>query len=155
LVNNAGTPGRIGPLWEADPEEWRRCVEVNLYGTFLCIRAVLPGMVARKRGRIINVASGAAASASGYMLAYGSAKAGIVRLTTGLAAETRAHGIQVFAINPGAVLTEMVQYGRDSAEGRRYTPVFHTLPEQYWAPPERPAALCVLLASGQADALSG
>ena len=58
LVNNAGVPGPPGPLWESDSGEWWWCIEVNLRGPFLCSRAVLPGMVARGRGRIITTASG-------------------------------------------------------------------------------------------------
>ena len=69
LVNNAGIVGPLGPLWEADPEAWRRCLDVNLYGAFLCARAVLPGMVARRRGRIINMSTAISIPAP-YYTAY-------------------------------------------------------------------------------------
>ncbi len=59
LVNNAGSLVAIGPLWEADPKEWWRDMEINLRGTFLCARAVLPSMVARRHGRIINTSAAA------------------------------------------------------------------------------------------------
>src|SRR5207249_4909632 len=59
LVNNAGVSGPLGPVAEGDTGEWWRCQEVNLRGPLLCARAVLPGMIARRRGRIVNVASGA------------------------------------------------------------------------------------------------
>jgi short chain dehydrogenase len=60
LVNNAGSASTVGPIWEVDPDEWWREVEVNLRGPLLCARAVLPGMIARRRGRIVNMASGIA-----------------------------------------------------------------------------------------------
>ena len=59
LVNNAGANTVFGPLWEVDPDAWRRDFDTNLFGPMLCARAVLPGMVARGRGRIVNVASAA------------------------------------------------------------------------------------------------
>src|SRR5262249_35018118 len=57
LVNNAGSAGVIGPIWETDPDDWWRAVEINLRGPMLCARSVLPGMIARRRGRIVNMAS--------------------------------------------------------------------------------------------------
>ena len=66
LVNNAGSAGVIGPIWETDPDDWWREVEVNLRGPLLCARAVLPGMITRGRGRIVNMASGIALT--GYLL---------------------------------------------------------------------------------------
>jgi NAD(P)-dependent dehydrogenase (short-subunit alcohol dehydrogenase family) len=69
LVNNAGISGTIGPVWKADPDAWWQVMEINVRGAFLCARAVLPGMIARKRGRIINVASGAAVRPIAYITA--------------------------------------------------------------------------------------
>jgi NAD(P)-dependent dehydrogenase (short-subunit alcohol dehydrogenase family) len=74
LVNNAGVPGPIGPTWETDPNDWWRCLEVNLRGPMLCSRAVLPGMVARGGGRIVNVASGAGTFAIPHLGAYVTSK---------------------------------------------------------------------------------
>jgi NAD(P)-dependent dehydrogenase (short-subunit alcohol dehydrogenase family) len=74
LVNNAGVGGPIGPAWQADPETWWSCLEVNLRGTFLCCQAVLTGMLARGHGRIINVASAAGEVAVPYMSAYNASK---------------------------------------------------------------------------------
>ena len=65
LVNNAAQLRALGEVWQVDPEEWWRDVEVNLRGPFLCARAVLPGMLARQRGRIVNVTSGAGARQAG------------------------------------------------------------------------------------------
>jgi NAD(P)-dependent dehydrogenase (short-subunit alcohol dehydrogenase family) len=112
-------------------------------------------MVARRRGRIINVASGSGLQATPYLSAYGVSKAALIRLTETLAAETQEHGVSVFAIGPGAVLTSMADRGRASADFARWLPEFIPRIEANAVPPERPAALCVALASGQADALSG
>jgi NAD(P)-dependent dehydrogenase (short-subunit alcohol dehydrogenase family) len=156
LVNNAGVVGPIGPIVETDPEEWWRCQEINLRGPLLCTRAVLAGMVARRRGRIINVASGAGTIAIPYLSAYIVSKAALIRLTEVLAAEVAEHGVRVFAIEPGTVRTAMAEYALDSKAGRNWMPWFKDIFEQGRdVPPEYAARLVTLLASGRADALSG
>ncbi|MEO8392647.1 MAG: SDR family oxidoreductase [Chloroflexota bacterium] len=157
LVNNAGMVGTPGPTWEADIDEWRRVIDVNLNGPFLCTRAVLPGMIARKRGRIVNVSSSAGRYPVAYGTSYGSAKTALARFSESLADETRAHGISVFTIDPGSVRTNMLNYLIDSEAGQKWLPgihqyavevgVFHSI--------EQPANLVMLLASGKVDALSG
>jgi NAD(P)-dependent dehydrogenase (short-subunit alcohol dehydrogenase family) len=148
LVNNAGTLAAIGPLAEVDPNDWWRDVETSLHGAFLCTRAVLPGMLERGRGVVVNVSSYAATRASPYQSAYGAAKAGLLNLTESLAAETAGTGVAVFAISPGYVRTAMTDRLRESG----------------WAPgagsggevdAERAGALVSFLASGAADGLSG
>src|SRR5262245_43839956 len=100
LVNNAGRAQAVGPPWEVDPDDWWRDVDVNLRGTFLCSHAVLPSMVERRAGRIVNVTSLAGAIPYPYASAYACAKAGALRLTDSLAAAAAPHGICVFAISP-------------------------------------------------------
>jgi NADP-dependent 3-hydroxy acid dehydrogenase YdfG len=78
LVNNAGTAGPIGPFWQNDPDHWWQCQEVNLRGPMLCSREVLPGMVMRKNGRIINVASGAGCQAIPEISAYVTSKTALI-----------------------------------------------------------------------------
>jgi NAD(P)-dependent dehydrogenase (short-subunit alcohol dehydrogenase family) len=109
LVNNAGVAGPIGPTWQTDAETWWSCLEVNLHGAFLCCQAVLPGMLARGHGRIINVASAAGEVAVPYMSAYNASKTAVIRFTETLAAELRERGIPVFAITPGPVRTAMTE----------------------------------------------
>lgn len=151
LVNNAGLLQPIGLAWEVDPDAWWRCVEVNLRGPYLCARAVLPGMVTRRRGRIVNLASVAAVRPIPDGTAYASSKAALVRLTDSLAAEVREFGIAVFAVDPGSVATGMHAYlGQSTAWLRRrgrHAPKF--------TPAEDAAALVLRLASGRADALTG
>jgi NAD(P)-dependent dehydrogenase (short-subunit alcohol dehydrogenase family) len=122
LVNNAGVAGPIGPTWQTDAETWWSCLAVNLRGAFLCCQAVLPGMLARGHGRIINVASAAGEVAVPYMSAYNASKTAVIRFTETLAAELREHGIPVFAITPGPVRTAMTEELIATAEGKRWLP---------------------------------
>jgi len=155
LINNAGVGGPIGPLWEVDPDEWWRGIEVHLRGTFLCTRAVIAGMMSHRRGRIINVVGGGAGGPYPYLSSYGCAKAAMVRLTDTLAAETRAHQISVFAIRPGWVRTAMSEEVLQTEAGQRWVPRARTIFEQGRDfPPERTAHLVTFLASGRGDGLS-
>jgi NAD(P)-dependent dehydrogenase (short-subunit alcohol dehydrogenase family) len=155
LVNNAGFPGTPGPLWEVDPDDWWRSVEVNLRGSLLYARAVLPGMLARRRGHIINVTSQVAYSAYPYVSSYAAAKAATVRLSESLAFETKDAGIAVFSMNPGGVHTTMTDEFFGSPAGRRWLPGMMERIKHNNTPPDHAVALCLLLATGAADALSG
>jgi NAD(P)-dependent dehydrogenase (short-subunit alcohol dehydrogenase family) len=156
LVNNAGMGPPYGPLAELDPEEWWRCLEVNLRGPMLCSRLVLPDMIARGNGRIINVASGAGTRAIPHLSAYVVSKTALMRFTECLAAEVSASGVHVFAIQPGTVRTAMAEEALSSEAGRKWLPWF----KEYFdkgqdVPPEVAAKLVVFLASGRGDSLSG
>lgn len=156
LVNNAATPGPLGPMWEADADDWWHSFEVNLRGPFLCSRALLPGMIARRRGRIVNLATSAATVAVAHMGAYVIAKTALIRFTENLAAELVNSGVSVFAIDPGTVRTALSQYVLESEAGKKWLPWFRKLFDQGRdVPPEKAAQLVVQLASGRADALSG
>jgi NAD(P)-dependent dehydrogenase (short-subunit alcohol dehydrogenase family) len=156
LVNNAATPGPLGPMWEADADDWWHSFEVNLRGPFLCSRALLPGMIARRRGRIVNLATSAATVAVAHMGAYVIAKTALIRFTENLAAELVNSGVSVFAIDPGTVRTALSQYVLESEAGKKWLPWFRKLFDQGRdVPPEKAAQLVVHLASGRADALSG
>lgn len=156
LVNNAATPGPLGPMWEADADDWWHSFEVNLRGPFLCSRAVLPGMIGRRRGRIINLATSAATVAVAHMGAYVVAKTALIRFTENLAAELVNSGVSVFAIDPGTVRTAMSQHVLESEAGKKWLPWFRKPFDQGRdVPPEKAAQLVVQLASGSADALSG
>ena len=156
LINNGGVQEKGGPLWEIDPEMWRRTIEVNLYGQFLVTRTVLPGMIARRRGHIVMVSSVAATVPGGYTYfsAYASAKAGLNRMTETLASELKEHGVSVFAIHPGGVHTDILRTNFDPdleklVPGRA---------DRMWSsdtPVEKSVNLCLRLVSGDADALTG
>ena len=156
LVNNAGTVKPFGPFWENDPKEWWSATEVNLLGPALCSHAVLSGMVARRRGRIVNVSSGAGTMANPFYSSYITSKTALIRFTECLALETSAHGIAVFAISPGTVRTAMSEYSLHSPEGQKWLPWFRRIfDEGINVSAERAAHLVIELVSGRYDALSG
>ena len=150
LVNNAGMPGPLGPFWENDPAEWWRNQEVNLRGPMLCCRAILPGMIARQAGRIINVASGAGCQPFPELSAYVVSKTALIRFSEQLAFELAPHGVRVFSMHPGTVRTRMVE------ESRLQLPYMQALLDRGAdVPPDAAAELVLKLASGCADVLSG
>ena len=157
LVNNAGNGGELGAMWEVDPDEWWRCMNVNLRGPFLCSRAVIPSMITRRRGRIVTTASHTGLGVWPGSGAYATSKTAIIRLCETLAAETREHGLSVFAIHPGGVKTAMTASQFKSEAARKWFPEIY----EYVAndgsgqPPELAGDLVLFLASGKADALSG
>jgi NAD(P)-dependent dehydrogenase (short-subunit alcohol dehydrogenase family) len=162
LVNNAGSAGAAGPVWEVAPETWWNDVTTNLFGTFLCSRAVLPGMIARQHGRIINVVSSFGiptrpeSTPSPYASAYSSSKAAVIVLTQNLAAMTHAHGVRVFGLRPGFVRTALLEDGARSAAGKQWLPELQAvLDSGRLTSPETAARWITFLASGEADELSG
>lgn len=156
LVNNAGVSEPFGPAWETDPEEWWRCQEVNVRGTFLCCHEVLRRMVPRRRGRIINVSSGVGTRPVSYMSAYGTSKTAVIRLSEVLAAEAQAFGISVFSISPGSVRTAMAEQILANSGAMKW---FGWLEDLYKrgqnVTPEPATRLVIYLACGAADNLSG
>jgi NAD(P)-dependent dehydrogenase (short-subunit alcohol dehydrogenase family) len=105
LVNNAGTAGPTKPVAEYGLDEWRAVMAVNLEATLICTQALLPSMLARRSGRVINVASVAAKEGNANAAAYSAAKAGVVALTKSLGKELAREGVLVNAIAPAAVRT--------------------------------------------------
>lgn len=105
LVNNAGIDGERAPGWDAGPDAWRRVLEINLIGAYLCAREGLRRMVAQGSGVILNITSvHERIPWSGYS-AYTASKAGLGMLTQTLAQEAAPHGVRVLALAPGAVQT--------------------------------------------------
>ena len=140
LVANAGIGSPDGATWDVDAEAWWHVLEVNVLGVHLCCRAVIPGMLERRRGRIVITGSGAAYLPGARHTAYPASKAAAWRYGETLAAELRG-GIPVFVISPGLVRTDLTstRFGDDAP----------------WTPPELAPRLVRVLASGRADALAG
>jgi 3-oxoacyl-[acyl-carrier protein] reductase len=157
LVNNAGVQPPVGPLWENDPDEWLEAVRINLGGVFLCCRSVLPHMIRRGRGKIINLSGGGAASPRPRFSAYAASKAAVVRLTETLAAELRDCNIQVNAIAPGAVNTRMLEevLTAGAAAGEEALRGAEKQLETGGTPSWVPAELAVFLASEESGRLTG
>jgi NAD(P)-dependent dehydrogenase (short-subunit alcohol dehydrogenase family) len=158
LVNSAGIAGPVGPLQENDVSGWIQTIQVNLIGTYLCCRAVLPLMRQQNRGKIINLSGAGATNAWRHLSAYGASKVAVVRLTETLALELAGSNIQVNVLGPGSIHTQMWEDLRDRAHvagdaqlyalGQRVT-------SGGGASLERAAALAVFLASHASGALSG
>lgn len=105
LVNSAGITGGNGPTWELETEVWRRVIEVNLIGSYLTCRAVLPQMIKQAYGRIINIASVAGKEGNPNASHYSASKAGLIGLTKSLGKETAKSGVLVNAVTPAAAKT--------------------------------------------------
>ena len=158
LVNNAGISGPIGPLPDNDVADWINTVTVNLTGTFLVCRAVIPVMLEQASGKIINLSGAGATNAWSNMSAYCSSKAAVVRLTEVLAQELDGSGITVNALGPGSVHTSMWDQMTEQA-GQAGADFIHQLGLRVTsgggASIDECAELAVWLASSESGALTG
>jgi len=152
LVNNAGIQRR-GPLVDFPQKEWDEIIATNLTAPFVMSQAVLPGMIARKRGKIIHVASLMSELARPTVVPYTAAKGGVRQLTRGMAVELAPMGIQVNAIAPGYFATEMNRALIDNAEFNAW--VCKRTPARRWGEPDELAGLAVFLASGASNYMTG
>jgi NAD(P)-dependent dehydrogenase (short-subunit alcohol dehydrogenase family) len=158
LVNCAGVYGPIGPLVDNDLDEWEQGLRVNLMGALYGCRAVIPGMVQRGRGSIINLSGGGATAPLPNFTLYAVSKAAVVRLTDTLAAELAGTGVRVNAIAPGAIDTSL----QDAVlkAGERAGEIFHRMQTMRESgkgatPIDVPARLAVFLASDASNGLTG
>jgi NAD(P)-dependent dehydrogenase (short-subunit alcohol dehydrogenase family) len=144
LVNNAGVIDAAEvPVWEADPDQWWDVVASHIRGAQLLVRAVVPGMLARGHGRVVNLASGMSTKANRDYSAYSVAKTGLMRLTEALDLSLQGSGVKAFDVAPGVVETPMT---RSMEMWRGFTD---------WTPPERVVELIAAIAAGKLDAWSG
>jgi NAD(P)-dependent dehydrogenase (short-subunit alcohol dehydrogenase family) len=152
LVNNAGVR-TIKPLLDVTLEEWRRTLAVNLDGTFLCTQAVLPGMLERGGGAIVNVASVAGILAFKNRPAYNTSKAGVIAFTKSVALELGDRGIRCNAIAPGVIETPLTaEYFTNEAFAAG---IRASTAAARWGQPDEVADPVVFLCSDQARFVSG
>jgi 3-oxoacyl-[acyl-carrier protein] reductase len=154
LVNNAGIL-TFKPFLELTDEDWDRTLNVNLKGQFLCARAAARVMAKNKWGRIINIASissGGCGIAFPLIAHYTASKGGVVALTEALALELTSQGINVNAICPGAIDTDMAKGTKESGQ---LAQVLARIPKGRLGQPEEIASLAVFLASEESDYISG
>lgn len=144
LVNNAGLIDEFEvPVWEADPDQWWDVVSSHIRGAQLTIRTVLPWMVLRNSGRVVNIASGMGTRGAADYSAYSVAKTGLMRLTESLVAALEGSDVRAFDVAPGVVDTPMTRSMR-MWEG--FTD---------WTPPEKVVDLIAAIAEGELDQWSG
>ena len=152
LVNNAGIQRR-GPMIDFTEKDWDDIIATNLTAPFVVSQAVLPGMIAKKRGKIIHIASLMSELARPTVVPYTAAKGGVRQLTRGMAVELAPMGIQVNAIAPGYFATEMNRALIDNAEFNAW--VCKRTPAGRWGQPDELAGLAVFFASGASDYMTG
>ena len=158
LVNNAGIYGPKGLIEEVDWGEWARAIEINLMGTVLPCREVLPIFRSRGSGKIVNLSGGGATAPLPRISAYAASKAAVVRFTETLAEELRGTGIDANSVAPGALntrlLDEVLAAGPDKV-GKSFYDRALKQKSDGGAPLEKGAALCAFLLSGESDGING
>ena len=153
LVNNAGTTVRK-PVDQLQLAEWHQVMDTNLTSAFLCSRAAHPAMKRAGRGKIINIGSMMSIFGAPYAPAYGASKGGIVQLTKATAASWAADGIQVNAILPGWIATDLTDGARAQVPGLNERVIARTAAGR-WGQPKDLAGTAVFLASAASDFVTG
>ena len=158
LVNNAGIIKRI-PMHEMAVEEFRQVIDIDLVAPYICAKAVLPGMMERKSGKIINVCSMMSELGRETVSAYASAKGGLKMLTRNICSEYGEYNIQCNGIGPGYIATPQTAPLRErQADGSRHpfdSFICAKTPAGRWLDPEELAGPAVFLASKASDAVNG
>jgi NAD(P)-dependent dehydrogenase (short-subunit alcohol dehydrogenase family) len=158
LVNNAGVYGPKGQIDDVVWDEWEHAIRVNLLGSVLCCRAVLPHFRANGYGKIVQLSGGGATSPLPRLSAYAASKAAVVRFAETLAEEVRGTGIDVNAIAPGALNTRLLDEVLAAGPERVGDAFYERALEQQAAggtPLELPARLALFLASAESDGITG
>ena len=153
LVNNAGTTVRKQPE-DLTPEDWHTVINTNLTGAFLCSQAAYPHMVRAGGGKIINIGSMMSMFASSYAAPYAASKAGIVQLAKSMAVAWAKDNIQVNAVLPGWIDTDLTQGARKQVQGL-HEKVLSRTPAQRWGTPDDFAGVTVFLASPASNFITG
>jgi len=161
LVNNAGLAGPYGPIGIVDPDAWWAAQEVHIRAPLLFMSAVLPGMIERRAGRIINISSPRCHMLTANLSAYSLGKAAQNRLAELVANEVKQYGVTTFALDPGSIMTEMADETMSSPDAQRWVPQMverlHEMKGKL-GPQDGMAWCtdrCLALAAGKYDALSG
>jgi len=158
LVNNAAILGPLGRAWENDRRQWEETLRINLLAPVALCRALVPAMIARGRGRIVNLSGGGATGPRPNFSAYGTAKAGLVRFSETLAQELRGTGVEVNCLAPGAMNTAMLTAVLDSDAQTVGASEFQGAQKQQQTggvPPEKAAQAAAFLASPASAGITG
>ena len=152
LVNNAGIANISGGVLLEDPRDWDRVIDTQLNSVFLLSKLVAQGMASRRRGKIINLASMYAIFGSGFAPSYSAAKGAVVQLTRSMAIELAPHNVQVNAIAPGFIESDMTAPVHDSPLDAE---IVTRTPAGRWGKPEEMGGAAVFLASAASDFVTG
>jgi NAD(P)-dependent dehydrogenase (short-subunit alcohol dehydrogenase family) len=158
LVNNAGVYGPKGPIEDVDWAEWVRAIEINLFGSVLMCRAILPHFKAHSYGKIVQLSGGGATNPLPRISAYAASKAAIVRFAETLAEEVREYNVDVNSIAPGALNTRLldeVLASGPEAVGQSFYDRSVKQKQEGGAPLARGADLALFLASAASDGITG
>ena len=156
LVNNAGVAHVTGGILNETEAQWDDTIATHLNATFLLSKLAAQSMLKRQRGKIINLASMTSYFGSAFTPSYGAAKGAILQLTKSMAIEFAPHNIQVNAIAPGWIATEMTAVARDNPEWAGFnTMLMARTPAARWGEADECAGAVVFLASGAADFITG
>ena len=157
LVNIASVITPLGSVWDADIDELWQLFNINVRGPYLCMRAVLPSMKARGKGRIINVSSSGAHTAHIYAPAYGASKAALSQFTNNVAQDLKEHGIITFAFGPKGKtpMSHLITTSPETPEGFRQRTINRDDTNPGNTLIDESVRMLMFLASGKADALAG
>jgi len=151
LVNNAGVVGPTVPIQELKEEDWDRIINVDLKGTFLCCKSVIPHMISRRSGKIVNISWIAGKEGNANMTAYCAAKAGIIGFTKALAEEVAQYGIRVNCVCPALIETELAK----RMDKKQVEYLKSKIPLGRLGKPEEVAELVKFLVSDVSDFITG
>lgn len=151
LIHCAGI-GVHKSLLESDLEEWRRVIDVNLIGTFLCCREAARAMAPNRSGNIVVIASSSAVRPGVNSTAYAASKAGVANFVRAAAIDLAPHGIRVNAVSPGPIDTELVQKMHSAAYRSGFTQL---IPQRRYGQPEEVAGAVAFMASDEASFITG
>lgn len=151
LVNNAGITGPNKTAWEYTLAEWRRVIDIDLTGAYLCARAVIPAMMARHYGRIVNIASVAGKEGNPNASAYSAAKAGLIGLTKSLGKELATSGVLVNCVTPAAAKTDLFRQMTEA----HINYMLSKIPMQRFIEAEEIAAMVAWLSSAECSFSTG
>lgn len=156
VVNNAGWD-RFAPFVKSTPDQWRRVIDINLFGQMNVLHAIVPGMIARGHGRIVNIASDSGRVGAAGEVAYSASKGGVIAMTKALARELAGKGIPVNVVCPGPVDTQLLDAVIDSSGSpeKLRDALLRAIPMRRLGQPDEVAGIVAFLASDDAAYITG